>query len=541
VERVALPASVSERTVRELLARNASRFPEKAALIAASGGRGERRVTYRELAAESAQLAAALAARGVGKGDRVGILLTNQAAVEAHLAYHASHVLGAVNVPLNCRYIARELEYVMRFAAVKAVVFESAFADLLASVRGKVPAHLFLEVGDAPCLGESFRAACEKANAPARPVPLREDDDADWIFTSGTTGNPKAVALTHANSVACGYQSQCLWGVDEGSVFQSSAPFYTSTGCHTNLLACLAAGCTYVIETEFNALETMRRISRYRTTSIFLVSGMLQLIFDRVPLDELDLGSLRRIAYGGMPMARPFYLRMDEVFRKKLGKELVHLYGLTEGGTAGTLLPPDRHEEAVGRAGRHGLSIGTQGFKEWIGVRVLDEQDRDVPPGETGEICLKAPSVMDRYVNEEEATAAALRGGWLHTGDMGMFDAAGYLYFVDRKKQIIRRGGINISSAEIEGVIAQHPAVEEVAVIPRPNPVLGEEVKAVVALKEGRAASAEEIIEFAKKDLADYKVPVEVQFLDRLPRNAMGRVMKGILKGEAGGLADAPR
>jgi len=541
VERVALPASVSERTVRDLLARNASLYPDTVALIASSQGRGERRVTYRELAAGSERLAAGLAARGVGKGDRVGILLTNQAAIEAHLTYHASHFLGAINVPLNCRYIARELEYVMRFADLKAVVFGSEFSAILTSIRDRIPASIFLEVGGAPATGDSFHAACQASPLVSGPTPIRENDDADWIFTSGTTGNPKAVALTHANSVACGYQSQCLWGIDKDSVYQSFAPFYTSTGSHTNLLGCLAAGCTYFVETEFNALETMRRIGHYRTTSIFLVSGMLQLIFDRVALEELDLSSLKRIAYGGMPMPRSFYVRMDEVFRKRFGKELVHLYGLTEGGTAGTLLPPERHEEAVRRAGRYGLSIGNQGFKEWIGIRLLDEDGRDVRPGDVGEICLRSPSVMDRYVNELEATASALGNGWLHTGDMGTVDEDGYIYFVDRKKQIIRRGGLNISSAEVEGVIAQHPAVAEVAVIPRSNPILGEEVKAVVVLKDGEVATERDIVEFTKKDLADYKVPVEIQFMDRLPRNAMGRVMKGILKGEAGGVQDVER
>jgi len=541
IKPVALPSSVSERTVRDLLARNAYLYPDTVALVASSPGRGEQRMTYRELSAGSARLAAALAARGVGKGDRVGILLTNQAAIEAHLTYHASHFLGAINVPLNCRYIARELEYVMRFAALNAVVFGSEFSEVLASIRARIPASIFLEVGDTPALGESFHAACQASHPGLRPTPIMENDDADWVFTSGTTGNPKAVALTHANSVACGYQSQCLWGIDKDSIYQSFAPFYTSTGSHTNLLGCLAAGCTYVVEAEFDALETMRRIGLYRTTSIFLVSGMLQLIFNRVPLEELDLSSLKRIAYGGMPMPRSFYVQMDEIFRKKFGKELVHLYGLTEGGTAGILLPPERHEEAVGCAGRYGLSIGNQGFKEWIGIRLLDEDDQDVLPGEVGEICLRSPSVMDRYVNEREATASALRNGWLHTGDMGTIDERGFVYFVDRKKQIIRRGGLNISSAEVEGVIAQHPAVAEVAVIPRPNPILGEEVKAVVVLKEGETATEQDIVVFAKRDLADYKVPVEVQFMDRLPRNAMGRVMKGILKGEAGGVQDVQR
>lgn len=542
----ALPAEVRERTVRDLIERCAADRRDRTALIALSHLEGgETSLSYGELQSQSARLAASLSQLGVGKGDRVAILLDQDGAIESHVTYHASHKLGAINVPLNTRYVTRELGYVLEFSKPSAVVFSPRFAEVLGELSDLVRDVALIEAAPDPALGESLAEAC-RGDELAEPAAIAEEDDADWIFTSGTTGNPKAVALTHANSVACAYQSQRLWGLDADSVYQSFSPFFTSTGCHTNLLACLAAGCTYAIEPEFHVEGTLQRIGRYRTTSIFLISGVIQLLFDRVPLEDLDrkfdLGSLRRVCYGGQPMSAPFYARVEETLGERMGLELVHLWGLTEGGTAGLMLPPELHGEGVERAGDYGLSIGTEGFNDWIKFRIArEDDDSDAEPGEIGELCLRSPSVMDRYVNETEATGEALTGGWLHTGDMGAMDEDGYVYFVDRKKQMIRRGGLNISSAEVEGVITQHPAVQEAAVVPKPNPVLEQEVRAVVVLKEGEEAEAADIIEFCSTRLADYKVPVEVDFIDSLPRNAMGRVIKAALTGEDTALQESGR
>lgn len=323
-----------------------------------------------------------------------------------------------------------------------------------------------------------------------------------------------------------------LWGLGANSVYQSSAPFFTSTGSHTNLLAVLAAGCGYVVEPVFDVWETLVRIGRYRSTSVFIVSGMLQLILQRLSLDELDrldLSSWRRLCYGGQPMSGPFYRQVQEVFGDRYGLELLHLYGLTEGGTCGMLLAPEKHAEAVRKAGLHGLTIGDRGFNEWVRWQVADGDSNPVAPGEIGEIQFRGPSVMDRYVDEPEATEAALRGGWLHTKDMATVDEDGFVYFVDRHQQMIRRGGLNISSAEIEGVLAQHPAVQETAVIPQENPILGQEPCAVVVLKDNQTATEEELSTHCAALLADYKIPARYRFAAALPKNGMGRVIKGEL------------
>lgn len=523
-----LPPEVGERTVRELLLRNLRQPAGETALIAPSHLQGEARLTWKELAERSAGLAGTLLERGIEPGDRVAQLIDPAGAAEAHIVYHATHLLGAINVPLNVRYVDRELAWVLQFTAPRALIFSPRFAPVVARLSELLPADQVR----LPC-DESFARSCAAAGRAPEPA-LSEQVDADWIFTSGTTGHPKAVALTHAGSVACGYQAQRLWGLEADSVYQSFAPFFTSTGCHTNLLGCLAAGCTYVVEPEFDAVETPRRIERNRVSSTFWISGVIQLLFDRVGVDALerdvDLSSLRRIAYGGQAMSRSFYERVLEVFERRLGIELVHLWGLTEGGTSGTLLPAARHAEGVRRAGDDGLSIGTEGFNDWVRFRVASEDGGDARPNQVGELCLRGPSVMDRYVSEPEATEEALRDGWLHTGDMGAIDEDGFLYFVDRRKQMIRRGGLNVSSVEVEAVIMEHPAVREVAVVPRPNPILEQDVKAVLAVHEGYEVTGEEIIAFCRERLADYKVPVEVVFIDSLPRNAMNRVVKSELE-----------
>jgi acyl-CoA synthetase (AMP-forming)/AMP-acid ligase II len=535
-----LPDAVTERTVRDVLDARARATPEHTALIAPSLVAGEDvRLGYAALRDGARRVAAALAAAGVTKGERVGILLDNDAAAEAHLVYHASHRLGAINVPLNARYVARELAYALEFIEPAAVVFSSRFAPLLGELRNSLGDALLLEIGDEAQLGVSYAGAVAAAPDDHPLAALTEHDDADWIFTSGTTGNPKAVALSHASSVACGHQAIPVWGLDETSVYQSFAPFFTSTGCHTNLLACLVAGCTYAVEPDFNVNDTLERMRRYGTTSTFLINSVLQLIFDRVGEEALTEGgfpALRRICYGAQPGSAEFCRRVWNV-GQRMGVELVNVYGLTESGNAGMILTPEDHPAALERIGGYGLSIGRTTFHPWVEHAILDQDGDPVAAGELGELCMRGPSTMSRYVRDPEATAAVLRNDWLYTGDICMADDAGFVYFVDRSKQLIRRGGLNISSAEVEGVLTDHPGIAEAAAVPLPNTVLGEDVRGVVVASGDPPPTEEEVIAFCRERLADYKVPVRIDFVQALPRNGMGRVIKGVLTGKGGSLA----
>ena len=538
---VALPASIAERTVPAVLDAQAERIPERVALIGHSlVTAGESSLSFRDLRDRAERFAAVLEAAGVRRGDRVGILLDNEAAIEAHITYHASHRLGAINVPLNTRYVERELAYAIEFVQPAAIVFGASFAPLLGKMSGSTGRAVLFEVAEEPATGVSFAAAMAEAEPHRDRVDVGEREDADWILTSGTTGSPKAVAVSQVSSVACGHQSAPVWGLDPTSVYQSFAPFFTSTGSHTNLLSCLVTGCTLVVEPAFEVRASLERLIRHRATSTFLVSSVLRLMFARLEPEEIaayEFPALRRVCYGAQPAGPDFYWRVWNEIGQGWGVELVNVYGLTEGGTTGIILTPEDHPEALHRMGSYGLSIGRTSFHPWVDHAVLGEHGNPVEPDEVGEICLRAPSLMSRYVGDERATARALPGdGWLHTGDMATVDDAAFVYFVERDQQIIRRGGLNISSAEVEGVLESHPAVLEAAAVAMPNPVLGDDVRGVVVASADPPPSEEELIAYCRERLADYKVPRKIDFIDALPRNAMNRVVKGALTGKGGAL-----
>jgi acyl-CoA synthetase (AMP-forming)/AMP-acid ligase II len=530
-----LPDTVAERTVPQLLAAVVAEVPERDALIAASllAGGQEVRLTYAELAQQAFALAGALRQRGVRPGDRVVIMLRNTGSIEAHLAYHAAHRLGAIAVPVNTLYVGRELAYVLEFARPAAVVIEPAFVEM---VRAGLPdgcEPALLISGEPTDGGESLAAALGGDHESAEQAALTEHDVADWIFTSGTTGHPKAVEFTHAAAVACGYEAVHLWDIDGMSVYQNAGPFFTSTGCHTNQLACLAARCTEVVDPEVDIPAILDRVVRCGTTHMFLLTPIAAMILRQLDdgrLASLELGRLRHINIGGQVMSKTFHERLEQLLAVERGIGIAGVYGLTEGGTSGLTFPAERHAEAVERVGPYGLPIGDRPWCDWIQYRIVDAEDNDVSDGEVGELLLRAPSVMSRYVGNPEATAQALRDGWLHTRDMVMRDDAGFIFFVDRDSLMIRRGGMNISSVEVEGLAAEHPAVEEAAAVPRPNPVLGEDVHLVVALRPGAEATEAELIEYLGGELASYKVPRSVSFVDALPRTAMNRVARAELK-----------
>jgi acyl-CoA synthetase (AMP-forming)/AMP-acid ligase II len=528
-----LPDSVAERTVPQLLQAAVDAVPDRRALVAHSLVEGgEVTLTYRELADRARRFAAVLRDRGVAPGSRVAIVFGNDGAIEAHTAYHAAHHLGAISVPINTFYVGREFEYALSFIDPAAVVFAPQFAGLLRDSLKAGASPALIEAAEAPELGAPFGALLEAATEPAPGADVTETDEADWIFTSGTTGHPKAVAFSHANAVACGHEARWVWGLDGDSVYQNSAPFFTSTGCHTNLLPCLVAQCAYVIDPEVEAEAILERARRQGTTSMFLLTAILAILFRRLDdgrLPALDVGGLKRLIYGGQNMPRAFHERVERELAVERGVELAGIYGLTEGGTSGVMLDPADHAEAVRRHGSYGMSIGRRSWCDWIDFRIAGEDGEDVAPGEVGEILLRAPSVMSRYVNEPEATAKTLEGGWLHTGDMATIDDAGFIFFVDRSKSMIRRGGMNIAAAEVETVALAHPAVIEAAAIGRPNPVLGEDVHLIVVLGENADASEDELIEFCQERLAEYKVPRSIGFIDALPKNAMNRVVRSEL------------
>lgn len=526
--RTPLPAEIAERTVPELLAGCVRDAPERSAIVASSHSEGEIAVSFRELADAAARTAGGLAALGVGHGERVGMLLGNEAAVEAHVAIHAAHRLGAIVVPMNPRTVAAELRWCLEASGCRVLIHCSGQAGAVEAVRGELPHVAFVSLEEDPRDAVSWRRLGE--HAAAEQAPIAESDGASWVFTSGTTGYPKIVAHTHATAVACGVQVAEGWDLRPGDVYVNAHPMATASGTNTDLLAALWARATNVIETRFSPEGSVARVSRLGATSVMWMTPMLRLIFDQGELANLSAEGLRRVLYGGQAMPAEFHLEVDDRLAQERGLEVVHMIGQSEAGPGGIVLDPEFHRERLG-------SVGNRGFSRRLTeYALLDDQGAPVGPGETGELCYRCPSVMQGYVGQEQATREAIRDGWLHSGDLCRLDEDGFVFFVDRIKDVIRRGGINIASAEIERVVGECADVAEVAAVPHPHKVLGDVVKVVVVRRPGSDIDEQAVVAFAAERLADYKVPRVVTFVEELPRNHMGKVTKALLRGQQGEL-----
>ncbi len=511
------------RTVPELLDRAATDAPDRVALIAASQGNTEslRRTTYAEMADAARRLAGGLRELGARQGDRIGVLLDNACATETHMSYHAAHRLGAINVPLNTRYVPRELASAMGLARVRFLVYDGRFSERVGQALKLLEREVRLvRVGGpagSPDAGWEDVLASEPLHTE---VALSGRADADWVFTSGTTGNPKAACFTHEACVACGLGVANAWSFGPDDVYQSSSPFFTSTGSHTNLLGTLAARCTYLIDPDTSLEGFLERAETHGSTVCFLVTSLVKLLVDEHRGELTKLRKMRRIVYGGMAMPADVHRRIHAALADDLGIELMHLMGLTEGGPTGLYLHPEDHGTKPG-------SVGNKGFSESTRFRIADEEGEPVPAGEVGELWFDSPSAMHGYLTSG-TEESPFRDGWLRTGDLIRQDEEGYVYFADRKKDIVRRGGFNISSAEVENVLKLVPEVADAAVIAKQHPVLGEEVCAYV--ESDAELSVDDLMEHCKAHLANYKVPRAIRLVRNLPRNSMGRVLKAVLR-----------
>jgi acyl-CoA synthetase (AMP-forming)/AMP-acid ligase II len=468
-----------------------------------------------ELATSVGQAAEFLRGTGVEPGTAVGIHLDNAAGLEALVMHWGAQWLGAVPVPLGTRLAQPEVDYIVDDAAV----------SVICSALGGV--HRARAVADGRSgtrlidCSEGLRALI--ASRPAMPAgAVTEHDVADVLYTSGTTGRPKGVELTHANNVAAGMELAAAVELTAGDVFQSAIPYFTSTGVHTNPLMCLVAGAHLVVEPRFDPRAAFPRAAAEGTTTYLGAPSMLALLLRHADASAAPK-HLRHLVFGGSVMSAVALERLAEAFP---GRALTNLYGQTEAGPGGTVCKP---EFILDKAG----SIGDRGAGPWTSFSVVDDAGRPARPGELGEIRLRSPAVMRGYRGQPDASADALAGGWLDTGDIGYVDDDGFLFYSDRRKDLIIRGGMNISSAEVESVLLGFPGVADSAVIPVDHDVLGEDVLAVVVAPDGVDTDA--LLTFARDRLADYKTPRHVVFVDELPRNAMGKVLKRQLRDDLGG------
>lgn len=515
------------RTVIDLLDRNIRDFPQREAFVSVSYLTGQEvRWTWEAFDNATDQWANALKRVGVKKGVKVALLLANCA--ECYLTYIAVLKLGAVLVPVNTRLVGRELEYIFNHSESELMIFGEAHLPMIEGIRSSL--HflkkfivLAKEELSVPSWALSFRKLRDQELPKKVKVKISGDDQADLLYTTGTTGRPKGCILTHTNKVACGrmigntFGIRRLWyGWDR---YQNAFPFFTSSGTSSYFMPWLYYGYTVILEPAFNVERALETMQKEKSTIYMAAPSMFILIMNHPNFKNYDSSSIRSFMYGGSPMPEDV---MRRIYENWPGVKLHNVYGLTEGGTGGLFCPP---ADALRKIGSIGIPWGPD--QEY---RIVDDQDRDVLQGEVGEIVLRGPNIMKGYYKDLKATRETLRGGWLHTGDMGRFDEDGYVTYTDRKKDMIVRGGFNIYPIEVENVLYEHPSVAQCVVIGKPHPVLGEDVMAIVVLNPGKKVTAEELIAFCKDKLADFKRPRVVEFRETLPINPMGKVDKKLLR-----------
>ena len=506
----------------QALHRAAAARPEGIATIC-----GNRRRTFAECRERVARLAGALRALGVSAGDRVGILsLNTDRYIEAYMAIAWA---GAVFNPVNTRWSGAEIAYSLDDCDTRVLLVDDAYAPMAAELRQKSQSLATLvHAGDGstPEGMQSYEALVARHD----PVPdagRRGKDLAGVFYTGGTTGHPKGVMLSHESFVYNGMLLANEGMARAGDIALHAAPmFHIADFCMAN--AQWSVGGTHVALQGFTPLGMLQALQRDRITVAVLVPTMLQMVVDHPEAPTFDLSSLRMLGYGGSPISEALLDRTQALLP---GAQFMQVYGMTELAPTASVLPPALHTSAGRAAGRlRSAGLPCTG----ISVRIVAPDGADVPPGDVGEIIVRSPGVMLGYWGKPEETAAALarapNAGWMHTGDGGRFDEAGFLYVVDRVKDMIISGGENVYSVEVEQAVARHPAVATCAVIGVPDPQWGERVHAVVVLKAGREATGDEIREHCKTLIGGYKCPRSFEFVAALPVTGAGKVLKRELR-----------
>jgi long-chain acyl-CoA synthetase len=504
----------------DILTASALVHPENTALVW-DEGRGRR--TYRELNERADALASALASGlGVQRGDRVALMMYNgPTLLETMFGIWKA---GATVVPLNARFTPDEVAYHVADSASTVLIGGRDFAAQLIEMRPRIEAGtLVLEGGGEGAIDLDGIAAAHAGQAP--PQVDVADDDVAWIaYTSGTTGRPKGAMLTHGclSFVAVSWLAD-LQRLEPEDVGLYAAPLTHGAGIMA--LAFTMKACTQVLlqPTGFDPARFLATIARERVTHTWLVPTQVKMVLDHPGLDQADLSTLQTIVYGGAPM---HVEHLKEAIRR-IGPVFVQLFGQTETPMTATYLR--REEHIVDGPGSERLASCGH-VRSGMEVAILDAEDRRLPPGEIGEICVRGPAVMKGYWQRPEATAETLRNGWLHTGDIGRLDDHGYLYIMDRSKDMLISGGLNVYPREIEEVLLRHPGVTEVAVIGVPNEQWGETAMAVVVCADGAQVTEADLKDFASEHLAPYKKPRAFEFVASLPKTTYGKIDKKALR-----------
>jgi len=478
----------------------------------------DRATSYAELDERSSRVANGLIAEGVGHAGRVSVLAKN---IDVFFEiYYGSTKAGAVLVPVNSRLAAPEVAYVLNDAGAEVLFVSSEFYDLIKNIAGNIPTvkRIIALNDDHP--DWSAYSAWRDQQSPDDPARERDTTDTSiQVYSSGTTGHPKGVELSHANFLFMLPKVLQDWGTwDENDVSMVAMPLFHVAGCQWGFVAFYVGG-TNVLMADVDPPAILKAIEAHRITQTIFVPAVILFLLQTPGCAETDFSSVKQVVYGASPIPLPVLKQAVETF----GCGFAQVYGLTETTGAVTYLPPEDHD-----GGERMKSCGKP--MRTAHIRVVDENGDDCAPGQVGEIVVGGGQVMKGYWNLPEATAQAIRGDWFHSGDAGYFDEDGYLYIYDRVKDMIVSGGENVYPAEVESALAAHPAIADVAVIGVPDDRWGEAVKAVVVAKPGETVSADDVIGFAHQQIAGYKCPKSVDFIDALPRNPSGKILKRELR-----------
>ncbi|MBI2856018.1 MAG: long-chain-fatty-acid--CoA ligase [Chloroflexi bacterium] len=509
----------------EFLTITAAIVPDREAIIF-----DDRRLSFGELAERVNRLANALADMGVGTGDRVAVMQVN---CNEHIeSYFATAKLDAIFVPINFRARAEELTFMLNDSGVKAIILGQRYQDMLRSVKPDLTTLEHQIALEAPGDGFLFYDDLLAGASYEERFPAADDEDTTIImFTAGTTGTPKGVMLSH-NS----FSSYILANVEPVDVENAeknilTVPLHHIAGVQA-VMAAIYGGRSLVLQRQFEEESWMQLVQQEKANRAMMVPTMLKRLMDHQNFSKYDLSSLQVITYGAAPMPLEVIKKAIQVFPDT---RFINAFGQTETASTITMLPPEDHniregepdfDKKLKRLGSIGKPLPD------VEVRIVDEDGHDVPLRETGEIVARGSRLMKGYWNREEATRETLRGGWLYTGDLGYWDEDGYIFLSGRAKDFIKRGGEMIAPEEVEQIIMSHPAVDEAAIIGIPDVEWGERVRALVVRKPGAQLTAEEVIEHCRPRMAGFKRPEDVVFVDELPRNPMGKVLKRVLREE---------
>ncbi|RMG59583.1 MAG: long-chain-fatty-acid--CoA ligase [Deltaproteobacteria bacterium] len=494
-------------TLPGILEINARRTPERTALVF-----GERTLSFRELNEEANRVARVLSGMGVKKGDRVALMSPNTDAFV--ISFYGILKAGGIFVSINPRLAVPELVHQLTDSGTKVFLYDPVVAPVVDEALKEELPVLERALPTRPMEGrEDLTTLARKEEGLPLQVTIEESDDAEILYTSGTTGKAKGVLLDHHRVVWVSTIISLGVGLREGDTFIHVAPLYHSAQLNLFLTSGIMLACKNVVLPTFDPGQVLETIEKEKVTVFFGVPTMFQFLLEHPDFKKRDLSSLRIAMYGAAPMPTALITKLLEELP---GVDFYNLCGLTEMGPMGIYLKPEDQVRKVGSAGKPII------LNE---ARVVNDRMEDVKPGEVGELILRAETMMKGYWNNPGATAETIRDGWLFTGDLATVDEEGYITLVDRKKDMIITGGMNVYSAEVENAVRSHPNVLDCAVIGVPHPVYGETVTAVVTPKPGTEITLEELREHCAKLIADYKVPRKL-IIDQVPRNPSGKILK---------------